>query len=132
MGNKWLPLKQGQYIRRTSDGEWEGKRVERVDHVERKNRAIRNRAKKRPSHLDAGPLGQLVASYPMSIAQEINDQCGHDPEKQKAYLRDHPEWCTAPTNSIGAGSKRVFLGPASEQYQRNFSRIFPERSNEDA
>jgi len=131
MGRKWIRLKPGTYIRRTSDGQWEGKRVERIDKTTRRNYELQRVSKRKPSLCDTNTeIGRMIASYPYSVEAEIVEKCGFDPEKHLAYLRDHPEWCTTSRCNLGAPPKRIFFGPPSRQYQENYCRIFPERSKD--
>jgi len=125
---KWLPVPgtPGAYIRRTSDGQYEGRRVGSVRKSIEKNKRLQQAAKEKPSFTDTnGELGQMIASYPEAISRDIHAECGTDPEKQDCWLRDHPQWCTVPRNQIPAPPKRLTFLVGARVSPEEWTRIFP-------
>lgn len=127
MAGKWMtfPGKPNVKVRHCDDGQWEMKKTTDVRTSLARNKRLQRVTKKKPSALDTkGALGQMTAIYPEDVAADIHRECGHDQDKQNRWLRDHPQWLTAPASELGVPPKRqmclVGAGVSSREWERIF------------
>lgn len=111
---EWIQIRPGRYIRRCSDGEYEGKAVGSIRRALEVNRERQRETNAKPSMLDPkeeGPLGRIVAAYPEDVEQEIVEKCGFDEDKRNAFLADHPEWLVTSRRNAGIPSRKKYFYP---------------------
>ena len=111
MPGNWLWIDGRTRIRKLDDGTWQGQR--RVDMREH-NRVLRENAELRNS---GGPRptggGVIMSRVPGDFHLVMESQAGDDPEKRKAFLRDHPALLTASPRQLGIPTLkpiRIFPG----------------------
>ena len=116
---EWIQLRPGRYIRRTPDGQWEGKQVGSVKRSIERNRELQKASKDKPSLGDTGgALGRIVAAYPEDVEQEIHEKCGQDPDKRNAFLADNPQWLTTSRRNAGIPPRKKYYYPGKTRKDR--------------
>jgi len=92
------------------DGQVKGTLTEDVSESLRAAEECRKETKKRPSKTEVkGTPLRLVASLPPIVAQEMDRQCGGDPEKVRAFLRDHPEHLVVSKSATKLPGRRKYI-----------------------
>lgn len=116
---EWIELRPGRYIRRTPDGQWEGKQVGSVKRSIERNKMLQKASKDKPSLGDTGgALGRIVAAYPEDVEQEIHEKCGQDPDKRNAFLADNPQWLTTSRRNADIPPRKKYYYPGKTRKDR--------------
>ena len=88
MASDWVRVRKDIWVRQLPDGTVEGVRKENIRRSLDVKAEMRRESKK--AHRRKDGL-RLVASYPVTVAMEMDEKCKHDPDKEAMFLRDHPE-----------------------------------------
>ena len=113
---EWMPVGPGRWVRRTDKpGEWESKRVGSIRGTVERNLEFQKLTRAKPGALEAPGVGRMDAAYPPDVEQEMLHKCGMDPDKQKLFLRDHPEFLVRPRRQADIPSKKTYIFPHSRR-----------------
>jgi len=114
MSDKWMWVTDTIRVKRTNDGQWHGQRFDDGRASMSARREMRKDTAKNPRLLEAPGSHanfRVMGTLPITADMEMHQECGLDPEKQQAWLRDHPEFLTAAPREFGLKSKRTVFFP---------------------
>ena len=107
MSLRWRKIADGEYIAYDRDGNLHFRQApSRADLEE----TYRLQAERRKTKEREGPAGlRPLASLPHGAMREMERQCGDDPEKRQAFLRDHPRFLSQPARRLGLPGKKAYF-----------------------
>lgn len=109
---KWIYVRPDLKVRRCEDGQWEGVRTEYVADTLKSNEERHKESLETPKKARmTSDAGTLIAVMPPMMAHEMDVKCGHDPEKRRAFLRDHPELLTCGKGDAHLPPRRLTIFP---------------------
>lgn len=111
--SEWQWVAPGLRVRECPDGQWEGQLIENVRSSAEAHAEMRKEIKGHiAKNTEAKECGlRLIGSMPQSLHTEMMIQCGHDQEKQKRFLHDHPECLVVPENSAPTKGRTGYSSP---------------------
>ena len=110
----WVELRPDLWVKQNSDGSVTGRRSENIRaSVEAKRemrRAVEGRIAKETEAKETGL--RFVGSMSPTVANEMYEKCGNDPEKQRMFIRDNKDLILGiPANSANLPKKRIVVYP---------------------
>jgi len=109
---RYLRLKDGSVmeIEALPNGQFRGTVREDVSESMKAAAAMRKDMKGHLSKSEAkGTPLRAIASLPLIVADEMDRQCKGDPDKMRAFLRDHPEHLAVPRTATNLPKKKTYI-----------------------
>lgn len=111
MSKRWVKVSKNEYARPTEDGKVEVRRVEQVGPLLKRQKARRQKSRRKPMSTEEGGLREIARMAP-GHEHEMVDECGEDPDKQRAFLREHPELLSVDEKDAHLPKKKVRSFPS--------------------
>ncbi len=109
---KWVEYAPGRCIRINEDGTANLRMRGSVRRTVENNAELQKAGKRDPSLTETtGGNMRMIASFPEDVHQEMIEKCGHDPENQKKWLRDNPQWLVVQPKDAHLPPRRKVILP---------------------